>query len=125
MSTRVGRAGEYLVACCLEQLGAQIAVVHADNFDLCAWVADDVFRVEVKTSADFDQQQPSTYHFSTRSGRDRRPISHCDVVAFAALNLRRVHFRHVDLVTGTSTRIPSKQFSMQHELDTWLAATRR
>lgn len=125
MSTRVGRAGEYLVACCLEQLGAQISVVHADNFDLCAWVGDDVFRVEVKTSADFDAQRPTTFHYKTRSGRDHRPLSHCDVVAFAALNLRRVHFRHVSLVTGTSTRIPANQFSAQHELDSWLAATRR
>jgi hypothetical protein len=41
------------------------------------------------------------------------------------LNLRRVHFRHVDLVRSTSTRIPGKQFSAQHELDSWLAATMR
>ena len=125
MSSRVGRAGEYLAACSLEHLGVQVSIVHAANFDLVAWHGDDVWRVEVKTSADYALQRPSTFHFMTRSGRDRRPLSNCDVVAFVALNLRLVLFRHVSLVTGTSTRISGNQFSAQRELDTWLTATRR
>ncbi len=125
MSSRVGRAGEYLVACSLEQIGVQIAVVHADHFDLVAWHHDDVWRVEVKTSGDFDLQRPNSFHYKTRTGIERRPLSHCDVVAFVALNLRRVHFRHVDLVRGTSTRITASVFTEQKELDSWLTATRR
>ena len=125
MSSRVGRAGEYLVACSLEQIGVQISIVHAANFDLVAWHHDDVWRVEVKTSGDFDNQRPGTFHYKTRTGIDRRPLSHCDVVAFVSLNLRLVLYRHVSLVTGTSTRISGNQFSAQRELDTWLTATRR
>ena len=126
MSSRVGRAGEPLVAGSREQIGVQCAIARSDAFDIVAWTgAQDVWRVEVKTSANFDLQRPNTFHFKTRTGRDRRPLSHCDVVAFVALNLRRVHFRHIDAVRGTSTRVASTVFTEQKELDSWLQATRR
>ncbi len=127
MSSRIGRSGEYLVASSLERIGVQCAIVRSDNFDLVAWQGDDAWRVEVKASSNFDLAPPTTFHFHTRRGVEGRPLSQtaCDIVAFVALNLRLVHFRHASVITKMSLRLQSQHFTSQGELDSWIAATRR
>ena len=127
MSTRVGRAGDYLVASALEQIGVQVAVVHADNFDLCAWTTGDVYRIECKASMRKSKQRPNAYHFQTRSGGLKRALTtgSCDIVAFVALDIRMGHFRHISIVRATSTLVSLQQFTAENEIDSWLAATRQ
>ena len=102
-------------------------MVRSDNFDLVAWTGDDVWRVEAKSSSDFDLARPATFHFHTRRGVEGRPLSQtaCDIVAFVALNLRLVHFRNASVINKTSIRLQSQHFSAQGELDSWISATRR
>ena len=124
MSARIGRAGDYLVASALELIGVQVAVVRADDFDLVAWTPAEAYRIEVKTAGKRSKQKTNQYHFDTRSGRTRRPMSGCDVVAFCALDIRMVVFRALAAVPTTSTLVPAQSFSVGYELDSWQAAIR-
>tara|TARA_R110000824_G_scaffold79759_7_gene200865 strand:- start:3611 stop:4069 length:459 start_codon:yes stop_codon:yes gene_type:complete len=125
VSVRVGRAGEYLAAAVLEQFGAQVAVVRGDSFDLAAWHNSKVLRVEVKTCSRPSKYRPNNYHFTTSSGASpRRVIDRCDIVAFVALDIRRVIFMPIAQVTAKTTWINAAIFSIENEIDKFLSATR-
>ena len=89
----------------------QVAVVRADDFDLVAWTPAEAYRIEVKTAGKRSKQKTNQYHFDTRSGRTRRPMSGCDVVEFCALDIRMVVFRALAAVPTTSTLVPAQSFS--------------
>ena len=122
----LGQAGEHLAASVLSQIGVQVMLAPTRGCDLLAYSAPDFWRVEVKATAQPVKNRPPQYAFSTTRGNRVKHLieaADCDLVAFVALDVRRVVFRHIATVNNKVTRIQQDEFHQGCEAKTWKEAT--
>lgn len=68
------------------------------------------YRIEVKSAS---QLVESSYRFMTSRGSKAKKLlssEHCDIVAFVALDIRKVVYRPVTKVTLKKTRVKPQEF---------------
>jgi hypothetical protein len=107
---RIGRIGELICAASAEQAGFAAAQVPHEGFDMVCFDGQRSYRVEVKSAS---QLVDSSYRFMTSRGSKAKKLlssEHCDIVAFVALDIRKVVYRPVTKVTLKKTRVKPQEF---------------
>tara|TARA_R100001129_G_C5109238_1_gene186637 strand:+ start:114 stop:518 length:405 start_codon:yes stop_codon:yes gene_type:complete len=127
LSTQIGRVGDRLVASVLESFGAKTAIANTDGFDLIVYYDQSWFRVECKATGQ-TESNGKVYAFNPSTGSKNKTTitnKHCDIVGFAALDLRRVLFLPALAVTSPTKRFSPKKFTPLNEFKTWIEAVER
>jgi Holliday junction resolvase len=107
---RIGRIGELICAASIEQSGFAAAQVPHEGFDIVCFEGEKAYRIEVKSASKPDE---SSYRFMTSRGSKAKKLlstEHCDIVAFVALDQRKVVYRPVTKVTLKKTRVKRRDF---------------
>ena len=107
---RIGRIGELIVAASVEQAGFAAAQVPHEGFDLVCFDGHQSYKIEVKSAS---SKVDCSYRFMTSRGSKAKKLlssEHCDIVAFCALDLRKVVYRPVTKVTLKRTRVKPQEF---------------
>jgi len=123
---RVGRIGEYLTAAELEALSVKCDIVSQAGFDILAWYDNKPIRVQVKStlrpSLICKTRKTPTYNFScSHSGKNAMLTEkQTDIIAFCAIDIKRVRFIHVSEVTAKNHRFRVDMFDEELlEKQTW------
>lgn len=125
-AVEAGRIGEHIAALRLLKLGVPCEIVNLETTDIIAIYEDVFLRVQVKSSSlkrDGRYRTPG-YQWSCCVGSKRKtPLTrtHCDILAFVALDIERVWFMPVDILRGNYTkRCPPSKFTNDNiEIDSW------
>ena len=107
---RIGRIGELICAASIEQAGFSAAQVPHEGFDAVCFDGEKSYRIEVKSAS---QPVDSSYRFMTSRGSKAKKLlstEFCDIVAFVAIDQRRVVYRNVTKVTLKKTRVKPQEF---------------
>lgn len=130
-----GKMGEHICMVTLMKLGVACEIVNLQTMDIVAHVNGQMLRVQVKTSmlkrnrkTRYEGGAPG-YQFATSHSGKKKPLdaSHCDIIAFVALELEKVLFMPISCFKGQVTkRFPPSKFhkdnvssrSWEHCLDT-------
>ena len=123
---RVGRIGEYLTAAELEALSVKCDIVSQAGFDILAWHDNKPIRVQVKSTLRptlcCKTRKTPTYNFScSHSGKNvMLTDKQTDIIAFCAIDIKRVRFVHVSEISGKNHRLRIDMFDEELlEKQTW------
>lgn len=107
---RIGRIGELITAASIEQAGYAAAQVPHEGFDIVCFDNEKSYRIEVKSAS---RPIDTSYRFMTSRGSKSKKLlssDHCDIVAFCAIDQRRVAYRPVTKITLKKTRVKPQEF---------------
>ena len=118
-----GRIGELLAAAAIEQCGWHTLLTPMDHIDLVAMRGSKFMRVQVKSANSRPRGNKVMFGYMTRTNHNEVLNSdYIDIVAFVALNLRRVlFFRPIEL--PKSFRLSYESFdNIDNERTSWETA---
>ena len=110
----IGKAGELLAMCVVEQLGFPTCHNPSQGFDACLFKPDGTpIRLEVKTSRASAESAGLRWKFQTATGsKAKKVISHknCDIVCLVALDIRRCYFLAARDIINKQTTVYLEKF---------------
>jgi len=120
----IGTAGEHLTCSVLFTFGWSPSIVDAEGMDIIAVRNQDILRLQVKST--LKKNDTWSYQWQTSKSFPKRPltIEDCDVVACVALDLRKIIFFPIDIISKQLTRrvALSKMLPPTIEEDSWETA---
>jgi hypothetical protein len=120
----IGTAGEHLVCSVLFGFGWSPSIIDAEGMDIVAVRNQDILRIQVKST--LKPLDEWSYQWQTSKSKPKRSltIEDCDIVACVALDVRRIVFFSIDIISKQMTRrMPkSKILSPTIEEDSWETA---
>lgn len=126
-NVQIGQSGDFLTAAVLAGFGVDCDVVNKVGFDILARHADKWIRVEVKSTR-ARQRDRRCYTWKTCQGNTKKRVmraDRCDIVALAALDVRKVVFRPISEITCMTTHIFERALIESDERRTWEESCRR
>ena len=126
-NVQIGQSGDFLTAAVLAGFGVDCDVVNKVGFDILARHADKWIRVEVKSTRT-RQRDRRCYTWKTCQGNNKKSVmraDRCDIVALAALDVRKVVFRHISEITCMTTHIFEHVLIESDERQTWEESCRK
>lgn len=110
----IGKAGELMAMCVVEQLGYQTTHNPSQGFDVCVFMPDgSPVRMEVKTTRGSADGAGMRWKFITSTGsKTKTLINHknCDIVCMVALDIRRCYFVAARDIIKTHTTVYLEKF---------------
>ncbi len=126
-NVQIGQSGDFLTAAVLAGFGVDCDVVNKVGFDILARHADKWIRVEVKSTR-ARQRDRRCYSWKTCSGNNKKIVmraDRCDIVALAALDVRKVVFRPISEIKSMTTHIFEHVLIESDERQTWEESCRK
>jgi len=110
----IGKAGELLAMCVVEQLGYPTSHNPSKGFDACLFKDDGTpVRLEVKTSRASAEGAGLRWKFQTSTGsKTKTAVSseNCDIVCLVALDIRRCYFLAAQDIINKQTTVYLEKF---------------
>jgi len=117
----IGTAGEHLTCSVLFTFGWSPSIIDAEGMDIVAVKNQEIIRVQVKST--LKNLDGYSYQWQVNKSLPKRPltIEDCDIVACVALDLRKIAFFHIDIISKQITRRVSqlKMLADDIEARTW------
>ena len=93
--------------------------------DFLAYCGKRFWRSEVKSTKKPEAGKNKVYQLDKVSTQKAAlDQAECDIVALVSIERRRVFFRHVNTITGKSTRLSMNRFIEGCERESWKEATK-
>ena len=127
MNIDVGRAGDFIAAAALSNMGVQNVISQQTGFDLVAFIPGPV-RIEVKTASKRSSENNDLFAFMPSRGASKKirlTSETADICCLVALPERCALFRLIDDITGSNTRIHADKFTPENETASWLQVMER
>lgn len=120
----IGAAGEHLTCSVLFAFGWSPAIIDAEGMDIIAVRNQEIVRVQAKST--LKRLDGYSYQWQVSKGLPKRSLTKddCDIVACVALDLRKIAFFQIDVISKQLTRRMSlsKMLSPNLEEDSWQLA---
>ena len=120
----IGTAGEHLTCSVLFTFGWSPSIIDAEGMDIIAVRNQDILRLQVKST--MKKNDVWSYQWQTSKSFPKQPltIDDCDIVACVALDMRKIIFFPIEIISKQVTRrtAASKMLSPTIEEDSWKTA---
>ena len=120
----IGTAGEHLACSVLFSFGWSPAIIDAEGMDILAVRNQEVIRLQVKSTLKPLDEWSYQWQVSKSNPKQPLTIDDCDIVACVALDMRKIVFFHIDIISKQITRrmARSKMIADDIEKTSWQEA---
>lgn len=117
----IGTAGEHLACSVLFTFGWSPSIIDAEGMDIIAVRNQDILRIQVKSTLKLIDGYGYQWQVSKSLPKKPLTIDDCDIVACVALDLRKIAFFPIDVISKQLTRriALSKMIADDIEQRTW------
>jgi len=114
----IGAAGEHLACSVLFGFGWSPSIIDAEGMDIVAVKNQDILRIQVKST--LKALDGWSYQWQVSKSLPKRPltIEDCDIVACVALDMRKIVFFHIDIISKQVTRRVARSKMIADDIET-------